>query len=63
MDIKTALVNALRMNPSPTPQLGGMAGQAQDALKIAPAYKDYAINMQSNGQNPVSIEEFVKGAR
>lgn len=63
MDIKNALINALRMNQSPTPQMGGMAGQAQDALKIAPAYKQYAIDAQSNGQTPVSMADFAKGAR
>jgi hypothetical protein len=63
MDIKNALINALRSNPSLTPQMGGMVGQAQDALKIAPAYKQYAIEAQTNGQAPVSIEEFSKGAR
>lgn len=42
----------------------GMAGEAKETLgKIMPAYRDYQMLKMSNGEKPVSIEEFKKGKR
>lgn len=50
--------------PAPIPQMGGMAGQAQGLIGQArPAYLQYAEQIQSQGGQPVSFEQFMQGAR
>ena len=45
------------------PQLGGIAGQGQGIMAGIPQYRQYAIEKQTNGEQPVPFEEFMKGAR
>lgn len=69
------LIQALRGNPAPTmpntppnqmqgapmPQMGGMAGQAQQNLQtMIPAYKQYQMQTMESGQQPMPFEAFVQ---
>jgi hypothetical protein len=43
--------------------MGGMVGNAQQNMKLAPLYQQYSIEMQSNGQQPLSYQQFVQQAQ
>lgn len=49
--------------PAAMPQMGGMTGQAQGILQARPAYLNYMEQVQSQGKQPVSFEQFMQGAR
>jgi hypothetical protein len=45
----------------PMPQMGGMAGQAQQNLQtLIPAYKQHQIQAMESGQQPMPFEQFVQ---
>lgn len=47
--------------PTPSPQMGGMAGQAQQNLQtFIPAYKQYQMQTMESGQQPIPFEAFVQ---
>lgn len=46
------------------PTGSGMVGQTKKLLgDVMPAYNDYRMLKMSNGEKPVSLEEFKKGKR
>ena len=50
-----------RPQPMQPPQMGGMAGQAQQNLQtFIPAYKQYQMQAMESGQQPVPFEAFVQ---
>lgn len=50
-----------QQSQQPMPQMGGMAGQAQQNLQsMIPAYKQYQIQTMEAGQQPVSFDQFVQ---
>lgn len=49
-DMKQMLARALLGN--------GMAGQAADTSKLYPQYQQYAIDAQSQGEQPVPFEQW-----
>lgn len=49
------LAMLLRGQPQPQQPQGGLEQQAMQAV---PAYKEYAITAQSNGQQPMSFNQF-----
>lgn len=45
----------------PMPQMGGMAGQAQQGLQtMIPAYKQYQLQTMEAGGQPVPYEQFIQ---
>lgn len=45
----------------PMPQMGGMAGQAQQGLQtMIPAYKQYQLQTMESGGQPMPYEQFVQ---
>lgn len=55
-----AIIDALR---GKNPTMGGMVGEAQKNLQNVPSYKAYSIEKMTNGETPVSYEQFLKGMR
>lgn len=54
-----SIINALRKPP-----LGeGMVKDAAVKMQQTPGYRQYVIDKQSSGQQPVTLEQFLKGAR
>lgn len=48
----------------PEARLGtGAAEEARKTLRAMPAYKDYQMMKMSNGEKPVSFDEWKKGKR
>lgn len=61
--VKDRIAELLRFSPTmpsaqAAPQMGGMAGQAQQAIQNRP-YQLYVQEMQAQGLQPVSPQEFM----
>lgn len=55
-----AVIDALRSKP---PTGSGMVDQAAKQMQTVPGYREYAIEIQTQGGRPVSMEEFMAGKR
>ncbi|CAB4140631.1 hypothetical protein UFOVP669_53 [uncultured Caudovirales phage] len=62
---KTSSPDEKKKNDAMDAPIGtGMAGEAKKTLgEVMPAYRDYQMLKMTNGEKPVSIEEFKKGKR
>lgn len=60
MDKMKALAALLRTDK---PLGQGMAQDAADKMKTVPGYREYQMQKMSEGGQPVTLEEFIKGAR
>lgn len=58
-----AYANALRQDPTPSPEMlgTGTAAAAGKAVQTRGAYKRYATEAQMNGDTPKSYEEWMQG--
>ena len=49
---------AAMLRSQSSPQMGGMAGGAQQDMQMMPRYKEYVINAQSAGEQAMPFEQF-----
>jgi hypothetical protein len=49
-----------QMEQAKNPALGGMAGQAQNALRSTPQYREYAVQAQANGEPVLPMAQWMK---
>lgn len=58
--MKEAIINALRQKP---PTGSGMVDKAAKDMQAVPGYREYQMQKMSAGEQPVTLEQFMRGRR